>query len=196
MKLNQLRDPKGAKQSRWRIGRGIGSGRGKTSGRGHKGFKSRAGSAVGAFEGGQTPLHMRLPKRGFGNRRFRKLWRIVNLGRLQDAIDAKRLDISKKLTAEHLKEAGLARHPRERIRLLAKGEISAAVKIEAAGASKKALEKVEAAGGKVHLIAPKTRAPKTLASKTPSPKAAKAVQPAKAPKAPPPKQKKKEKGKD
>jgi len=152
MKLNQLADKPGARQSRKRQGRGIGSGKGKTSGHGHKGQKSRSGVALKGFEGGQMPLSRRLPKRGFSNH-FRKHYRIVNLGRLQRAIDEGKIDAKNPVTADSLAAAGIIRSSREGVRLLAKGEISAKITVEAAGASRAAVAAVEKAGGTVTLIA-------------------------------------------
>lgn len=153
MKLNQLSDNPGATRARKRIGRGIGSGTGKTAGKGHKGQKARSGVAVKGFEGGQMPLYRRLPKRGFTNI-FRKDYAEVNVGRLQTAIDAKKLDPKATVTAQVLKEAGVIRRVKDGIRLLGKGELSVALTIEAAGASKAAVEAVEKAGGKVDIQAP------------------------------------------
>ncbi|MGE0746590.1 MAG: 50S ribosomal protein L15 [Rhodospirillales bacterium] len=152
MKLNQLSDNPGARPSRKRLGRGIGSGLGKTSGKGHKGQKARTGVAVHAFEGGQMPLHRRLPKRGFTNI-ARKEYRVINLGGLQKAIDAGRLPTGETITAEVLKSAGLIKTPRDGVRLLAKGELAAKITIQVAGASKAAVEAVEKAGGSVILPA-------------------------------------------
>ena len=147
MKLNDIRDNDGARQSRIRVGRGIGSGKGKTSGRGQKGQKSRSGVAIKGFEGGQMPLHMRLPKRGFNNI-FAKDYAEVNLGAIQKAIE------SGKLTAtdiDHaaLKAAGLARGGKDGVRLLGKGELTSALNFTVAGVSAGAREAVEKAGGSV-----------------------------------------------
>lgn len=154
MRLNELRDNAGATKLRTRVGRGIGSGKGKTGGRGVKGQKSRSGVAIKGFEGGQMPLHMRLPKRGF-NKPNRKAWAEVNLGRLQKAIDAGKIDAKKPIDAEVLIAAGLVRRELDGIRLLAKGELKTKVEITVAGASKPAVEAVEKAGGKVNLPAAK-----------------------------------------
>ena len=151
MKLNELRDNKGARQSRVRVGRGIGSGLGKTAGRGQKGQKSRSGVAVKGFEGGQMPLHMRLPKRGFNNI-FAKDYAEVNLGAIQKMIDAKKLDTKGTLDHAALKAAGLARGGKDGVRLLGKGELTTKVSFKVAGASKGAIEAVEKAGGKVEVI--------------------------------------------
>jgi len=148
MRLNELRDNDGAVRERTRVGRGIGSGKGKTGGRGQKGQKSRSGVAIKGFEGGQMPLHRRLPKRGFNNI-FRKHYNAVNIGRLQAAIDAGKLDTKETITLETLRNAGIVTRPRDGVRLLAKGELSAKLTIEVDGASKAAIAAVEKAGGKV-----------------------------------------------
>jgi large subunit ribosomal protein L15 len=150
MKLNEIRDNPGARVGKKRLGRGIGSGLGKTSGRGVKGQKARTGVRLKGFEGGQMPLHRRLPKRGFKNI-FRKHFQIVNLGRIQAAIDAGRLDAAATVTGIQLEAAGLVRHGEAPIRLLAKGEITAKLTIDVAAASASALAAVEKAGGKVVL---------------------------------------------
>jgi large subunit ribosomal protein L15 len=152
IKLNDLRDNNGARKGRMRVGRGIGSGKGKTAGRGQKGQKSRSGVAINGFEGGQMPLHMRIPKRGFNNI-FAKDYAIVNLGQVQKLVDAKKLD--PKATVDHaaLKAAGVARGGKDGVRLLAKGELTAKLNFAVAGASKGAIEAVEKAGGKVDLPA-------------------------------------------
>jgi large subunit ribosomal protein L15 len=152
MKLNELQDRQGASKSRKRVGRGIGSGKGKTSGRGVKGQKSRSGVAINGYEGGQMPIYMRLPKRGFTNI-FAKDFNIVSIGRIQQAIDAKKLDAAKTIDAEALKAAGVIRRTRDGIRVLSDGELKAKVSIEVAGASRAAIEKVEKAGGTVKLLA-------------------------------------------
>jgi large subunit ribosomal protein L15 len=149
MKLNEIRDNPGAHYRAKRVGRGIGSGKGKTAGHGGKGQLGRSGVALNGFEGGQTPLHRRLPKRGFNNKIFRKDYQVVNLGRLQQAIDAGRLGIEGTITAQTLVASGILRRTRDGIRLLAEGRLTTAVTIEVAGASRKAVEAVEAAGGKV-----------------------------------------------
>lgn len=151
MKLNELRDNPGATKERMRVGRGIGSGKGKTGGRGVKGQKSRSGVAIKGFEGGQMPLHRRLPKRGFTNI-FAKSFNAVSLGRVQTAIDAGKLDASLTVTAEALKAAGVIRRVKDGVRLLSDGELKAAATFEVAGASKNALAAVEKAGGKVTII--------------------------------------------
>ena len=152
MKLNELRDNEGARKSRMRVGRGIGSGKGKTAGRGQKGQKSRSGVAVKGFEGGQMPLHMRLPKRGFNNI-FARDYAEVNLGAIQKMIDAGKLDGKGTLDHDALKAAGLARGGKDGVRLLGKGELKAKVSFKVAGASKGAIEAVEKAGGSVEVIA-------------------------------------------
>lgn len=151
MKLNDLRDNEGARKNRMRVGRGIGSGKGKTAGRGQKGQKSRSGVAVKGFEGGQMPLHMRLPKRGFNNP-FGKDYAEVNLGMIQKLIDAKKLDARSTIDHAALKAAGVARGGKDGVRLLGKGEITAKLNFSVAGASKGAVAAVEKAGGKVDVI--------------------------------------------
>ncbi len=153
MRLNELKDNPGATSQRKRIGRGIGSGKGKTGGRGVKGQKSRSGVAIKGFEGGQMPIHRRLPKRGFNNI-FAKDFNEVNLGRLQKAIDDKVINEGDTVTAESLVEAGILRRKKDGVRILAKGELKAKINIEAAGASKAAIAAIEKAGGKVTIIAP------------------------------------------
>ena len=152
MKLNDLRDNAGARKGRMRVGRGIGSGKGKTAGRGQKGAKARSGVSVNGFEGGQMPLHMRIPKRGFNNI-FAKDFAEVNLGMIQKAIDNGKLDAKAVIDHAALKAAGLARGGKDGVRLLAKGEITAKLKFAVAGASKGALAAVEKAGGSVELPA-------------------------------------------
>ena len=149
MKLNELSDNKGARHARKRRGRGIGSGLGKTAGRGHKGQKSRSGVSIKGFEGGQMPLYRRVPKRGFNNI-FGKTWTIVNLGTLQRALEEKRLDADKPITPDVLLAAGLVRRALP-VRLLGKGTLSTRVVLEVAAASPAALAAVEAQGGEVHL---------------------------------------------
>lgn len=152
--LNNISDNAGARKRRMRIGRGIGSGKGKTGGRGQKGQKSRSGVSINGFEGGQMPLHMRLPKRGFNNP-FGKDYAIVNLGMVQAAVDAGKLDAKATIDHAALKAAGLARGGKDGVRLLAKGEVSAKLTFTVAGASKSAVEAVEKAGGKVEVTAAK-----------------------------------------
>ncbi|MBT3532830.1 MAG: 50S ribosomal protein L15 [Rhodospirillaceae bacterium] len=148
MKLNELRDNPGARHQSKRLGRGPGSGKGKTAGRGNKGQKSRSGVAIKGFEGGQMPLYRRLPKRGFNNI-FSKNYQVVNLGRLQTAIDAGKLDAGKAIGMDELLASGVVRRARDGVRLLAKGELKAKVDITVAGASASAIAAVEAGGGSV-----------------------------------------------
>ena len=155
MRLNEISDRPGATKAKKRLGRGLGSGLGKTSGRGQKGQKSRSGVAIKAFEGGQMPLHRRLPKRGFNNI-FAKDFNEVNLGRVQSAIDAKRLDPKNPVTVQALLEAGVIRSRRDGVRLLCQGEIKTKVAFEVTGASGGAIKAVEAAGGTV-AVAPLPR---------------------------------------
>jgi large subunit ribosomal protein L15 len=161
MKLNEIRDNDGARKGRVRVGRGIGSGLGKTAGRGQKGQKSRSGVSIKGFEGGQMPLHMRLPKRGFNNI-FAKDYAEVNLGAIQKMIDAKKLDAKNILDHDALKAAGLARGGKDGVRLLGKGALTAKVSLKVAGASKGAIEAVEKAGSKVEII--EARDPAALAA--------------------------------
>jgi large subunit ribosomal protein L15 len=149
MKLNEIRDNKGAHYKFKRIGRGIGSGKGKTSGRGGKGQTARTGVALNGFEGGQTPLHRRLPKQGFSRVEFQLDFRIVNLGRLQEAVDAGKLKSDQTIDGAAMVAAGLMRRMGDGIRLLAKGELKTPLTLEVAGASKAAVEAVEKLGGKV-----------------------------------------------
>ena len=150
MKLNDLRDNEGATHSKKRLGRGIGSGSGKTAGRGVKGQKARSGVAINGFEGGQMPLYRRLPKRGFNNI-FAKKFNIVSLRRIQAAVDAKKLDAKATVDAEALIKAGVIRRAKDGVRLLADGDLKAKLSFDIAGASKAAVEKVEKAGGSVKL---------------------------------------------
>ena len=146
MKLNELRDNPGATKKRKRVGRGPGSGMGKTAGRGIKGQKSRSGVAINGYEGGQMPLYQRLPKRGF-NSRNRKSYAVVNLQLLQKFIDAKKIDAKKAITEDVLVASGLVRRKLDGVRVLAKGEVTAKLNLEVTGASKSAVEAVEKAGG-------------------------------------------------
>jgi large subunit ribosomal protein L15 len=164
MKLNEIKDNKGARQSRVRVGRGIGSGLGKTAGRGQKGAKSRSGVSIAGFEGGQMPLHMRLPKRGFNNI-FAKDYAEVNLGAIQKLIDAGKLDAKKLLDHDVLKAAGLARGGKDGIRLLGKGEFKAKASFKVAGVSKGAREAVEKAGGSIEVLEKKDPAALAAAKK-------------------------------
>jgi large subunit ribosomal protein L15 len=151
MKLNEIRDNAGARANRTRVGRGIGSGTGKTSGSGHKGQKARSGVSINGFEGGQMPIHRRLPKRGFNNI-FRKQYVVLNIGALQTAVDAKKLDAKKNVDTAALRAAGLVTKAKDGIRLLGQGELSAKLNIEVAGASASAIAAVEKAGGKVTIL--------------------------------------------
>jgi large subunit ribosomal protein L15 len=155
MKLNQLAGPAGARKTRKRIGRGIASGSGKTGGRGGKGQTARSGVRVKGFEGGQMPLHRRLPKRGFKNVKFALKLDEVNLGRLQQAIDSGRLDAANKIDAVALVKAGVLRRAKDGVRLLGGGEIKAKVALAVYGASKSAVAAVEKAGGSVEILSPK-----------------------------------------
>ena len=150
MKLNELRDKEGSTHSKKRLGRGIGSGSGKTAGRGVKGQKARSGVAINGFEGGQMPLYRRLPKRGFKNI-FAKKFTVVSLARVQTAIDAKKLDAKKTIDVAALIAAGVIRRAKDGVRLLSDGELKAKLTFDVAGASKAAIEKVEKAGGSVKL---------------------------------------------
>ena len=148
MKLNEIRDNEGAHKKRMRVGRGPGSGKGKTAGRGVKGQKSRSGVAIGGFEGGQMPLYMRMPKRGFNNPNALKLAE-VNLWRLQDAVDAKKLDIKNEINGEALVAAGVIRRVKDGVRLLGTGEIKGKLNLVVWSATSGALKAIEAAGGTV-----------------------------------------------
>ncbi|MCR5859367.1 50S ribosomal protein L15 [Mesorhizobium sp. J428] len=150
MKLNELRDNEGATKGRKRLGRGIGSGKGKTGGRGVKGQKARSGVAINGFEGGQMPLYRRLPKRGF-TPVSSKSFATVSLGRIQAAIDAKKLDAKETVDAAALVKAGVIRRAKDGVRVLSDGELKAKVSFDVAGASKAALEKIEKAGGSIKL---------------------------------------------
>jgi large subunit ribosomal protein L15 len=151
MKLHELADRPGATKDRIRVGRGIGSGKGKTGGRGVKGQKARTGVAIKGFEGGQMPLHRRLPKRGFNNI-FAKSFNEVGLGTIQKAIDAGTLDAGKPVTADALKAAGIIRRTLDGVRILGNGELTAKVAFEVAGASKPAAAAIEKAGGSVKIL--------------------------------------------
>jgi large subunit ribosomal protein L15 len=151
MKLNEIRDNAGARKSRVRVGRGIGSGLGKTAGRGQKGAKARSGVAINGFEGGQMPLHMRLPKRGFNNI-FAKDYAEANLGMIQKLIDAGKLAADGVIDHAALKAAGIARGGTDGVRILAKGDFSAKLSFKVAGVSKGAKEAIEKAGGSVEVI--------------------------------------------
>ena len=153
MKLSDIADNAGSRKKRMRVGRGIGSGKGKTSGRGGKGQTARSGVRIKGFEGGQMPLHRRLPKRGFTNI-FRLEFVEINLDRLQQAIDAKLVEVKETVTAESLVKAGVLRRSRDGVRLLGRGELKAKLNIEVHGASKPAIAAVEKAGGTVKILAP------------------------------------------
>ncbi|WP_315737604.1 MULTISPECIES: 50S ribosomal protein L15 [unclassified Bradyrhizobium] len=153
MKLSDIADNAGARKKRMRVGRGIGSGKGKTSGRGGKGQTARSGVRIKGFEGGQMPMHRRLPKRGFNNI-FALDFVEINLDRIQQAIDAKKLDAGSVINAEALVKSGALRRPKDGVRLLGRGELTAKINIEVHGASKSAIAAVEKAGGTVKLLAP------------------------------------------
>jgi large subunit ribosomal protein L15 len=164
MKLNDLRDNPGARKSRVRVGRGIGSGLGKTAGRGQKGQKSRSGVSIWGFEGGQMPLHMRLPKRGFNNV-FAKDYAEVNIGAIQKAIEAGRLETNGTIDHSALKGAGLARGGKDGVRILGKGALSTKLAFRVAGVSAGARQAIEGAGGSVELIEVVPAAEKAAAKK-------------------------------
>ena len=164
IKINELRDNPGARKGRMRVGRGIGSGKGKTAGRGQKGAKARSGVSINGFEGGQMPLHMRLPKRGFNNI-FARDYAEVNIGAVQKAIDAGKLDIKATLDHDLLKGAGLARGGKDGVRLLGKGELKAKLAFKVAGVSKGARDAVEKSGGSIELIERKNPAELAAAKK-------------------------------
>ena len=150
MKLHELRDNDGATKRKKRVGRGPGSGMGKTAGRGIKGQKSRSGVAINGYEGGQMPLYQRLPKRGF-NKPNRKKFAVVNLGLIQKFVDAKKIDAGQTITEDTLVESGLVRRKLDGIRVLAKGELSSKLTLNVTGASKSAVEAVEKAGGSLNV---------------------------------------------
>ncbi|AVA21248.1 50S ribosomal protein L15 [Rhizobium sp. LEGMi198b] len=152
MKLNEIKDNEGSTHSRKRLGRGIGSGSGKTGGRGVKGQKSRSGVAINGFEGGQMPIYRRLPKRGFTNI-FAADYVVVSLARIQAAVDAGKLDAKATVDAAALKAAGVIRRVKDGVRVLSDGELKAKLSLEVAGASKPAVEKIEKAGGSIKLLA-------------------------------------------
>lgn len=151
MKLNEIKDNEGARKGRMRVGRGIGSGKGKTAGRGVKGQKARTGVSINGFEGGQMPLFRRLPKRGFSNY-TRKEYEVINLSDLQRIVDEKKIDASKPVNAEVLKQVGLVHNNKHGIKLLAKGELKAKVTVQVSKASATAQEAVKKAGGKVEVL--------------------------------------------
>lgn len=164
MKLNEIKDNPGAHKARTRVGRGIGSGLGKTAGRGQKGQKSRSGVAIRGREGGQMPIHMRMPKRGFNNI-FGKDFELINTGMLQKAIDAGRIAAGAELDHAALLAAGLTGKAKDGVRLLAKGELTAKLTLKVAGASKAAVAMVEKAGGTVDILAVKEPSGKSGKSK-------------------------------
>lgn len=153
MKLNELKPNEGAVKRRMRVGRGIGSGKGKTSGRGVKGQKARTGVSINGFEGGQMPLHRRLPKFGFVNLFGRDLAELT-LGRLQEALDSKKLDGKKPIDEEALVASGVIRRKKDGVKLLASGELTAKVDLKLTAASKGAAAAVEKAGGRLEILAP------------------------------------------
>ena len=155
MKLNEIAPKHGSRKKRFRIGRGIGSGAGKTGGRGGKGQTARSGVRIKGFEGGQMPIHRRLPKRGFRNTSFQLKLNEVNVGKVQAAIDAKLLDAGVTVDAAAMVKAGLMRRAKDGVRLLGNGELKSKVSFEVFGASKSAVEAVEKAGGSVKILAPK-----------------------------------------
>jgi large subunit ribosomal protein L15 len=154
MKLTDLRDNPGATKNRMRVGRGIGSGKGKTGGRGVKGQKARTGVAIKGFEGGQMPLHRRLPKRGFNNH-FALDLNEVNVGRIQQAVDAGKLDAKAPVTEDALVKAGVCARARDGVKILGMGEIKSKLAFEVYGASKTAVAAIEKAGGSVKILSPK-----------------------------------------
>jgi large subunit ribosomal protein L15 len=151
MKLNDIEDNAGSSKARMRVGRGIGSGKGKTCGRGVKGQKARTGVSIKGFEGGQMPLHRRLPKRGFWNP-FSTHYNEVNLGRLQEAVDSGRLDASALVTIGALVAAGVCSKPRDGVKILGVGALTAKLDLEVAAASKSAISAIEGAGGSIRLL--------------------------------------------
>ena len=155
MKLNEIAPKQGSSKKRFRIGRGIGSGAGKTGGRGGKGQTARSGVRIKGFEGGQMPIHRRLPKRGFKNTKFQRSLNEINLGKVQAAIDAGQIDAGAVVDVAALVNAGLLRRAKDGVRLLGDGELKAKVAFEVFGASKTAVAAVEKAGGSVKILAPK-----------------------------------------
>ena len=164
MKLNDIRDNEGARHRKMRVGRGIGSGKGKTAGRGQKGQKSREGVSINGFEGGQMPLHMRIPKRGFNNI-FAKDFAEVNLGQIQKLVDEKKLDAAALIDHAALKAAGVARGGKDGVRVLAKGALTAKLSFKVAGVSASAKDAIEKAGGSVEVIEVVPAAEKAAAKK-------------------------------
>jgi large subunit ribosomal protein L15 len=151
MKLNDIEDNAGSSKARMRVGRGIGSGKGKTCGRGVKGQKARTGVSIKGFEGGQMPLHRRLPKRGFWNP-FSTNYNEVNLGRLQEAVDTGKLDVTAIVTIEALVAAGVCSKPRDGVKILGVGALTAKLNLEVAAASKSAISAIESVGGSIRLL--------------------------------------------
>jgi large subunit ribosomal protein L15 len=151
MKLNEIRDNEGSTKNRMRVGRGIGSGKGKTGGRGVKGQKARTGVSIKGFEGGQMPLHRRLPKRGFNKPNAVEL-NEVNVGRIQQAVEAGKLDQGAPITIEALVAAGVVSKPRDGVKILGVGELTTKLSFQVAGASKSAVAAIEKAGGSVTLL--------------------------------------------
>ena len=164
MKLNELQNDRNKRQARKRVGRGMASGTGKTSGRGHKGQKSRAGASINGFEGGQMPIYRRVPKRGFSNI-FRTEYQVVNVAQLQKFVDAKKLNASKPITVEVLYEAGAVSRPNQPVKLLGKGEVKTALNIEISAASKSAIALIEKAGGSVKVVELQKKKRKTTTKK-------------------------------
>jgi large subunit ribosomal protein L15 len=164
MKLNEIRDNDGARKGRMRVGRGIGSGKGKTAGRGQKGQKSREGVSINGFEGGQMPLHMRIPKRGFNNI-FAKDFAEVNLGQIQKLVDGKKLDAKSVIDHATLKAAGVGRGGKDGVRILAKGALTTKLSFKVAGVSASAKAAIEQAGGSVEVIEVVPAAEKAAAKK-------------------------------
>ena len=173
MKLNELRDNEGARKTRMRVGRGASSGKGKTAGRGAKGQNSRSGVSLQGFEGGQMPLHMRLPKRGFNVPNPKKL-NAVNLGRLQVALEGGKLKKTETINATNLAAAGIIRRPLDGVRILAKGALKEKLDFEVAGVSKSAQAVIENLGGKITIMQPKAKAEAASKAKPKKPKAASA----------------------
>ncbi|MBI1256729.1 MAG: 50S ribosomal protein L15 [Chloroflexi bacterium] len=172
MKLNELKPKEGSKKDKMRVGRGIGSGKGKTSGRGQKGQKSRTGVSINGFEGGQMPLYRRLPKRGFNNIFARDL-ATVSLGRLQEAIDKKLLDPKGAIDEDILVKSKVIRRKKDGVRLLGNGELKTKIELKiSGGATKSAIAAVEKAGGKVEIVEPAKKAPKAKDEKAAAPKKA------------------------
>ena len=152
MKLNEIKDNEGAKKLRRRVGRGIGSSKGKTAGRGVKGQTSRSGVALNGFEGGQMPIYRRLPKRGFSNAMFAKDFNIVSLRRLQAGVDAGKLDATADVDSDALVAAGICRRKKDGVRILSDGDLKAKLTVKTEGASKTAIEKIEKAGGSFTVV--------------------------------------------